>query len=63
MWLAQRKVAERRSNVDLKTIRHLPPQRPKHHSKGLDAREPSLSAAEGEVFSLDIPSYRTRQNM
>ncbi len=52
--------AERRRNVDLKTIRNLPPQHSTLHSKGLDARELPLSAAEGEVFSLDIPFYRTR---
>ncbi len=50
--------AERRRNVDLKTIRNLPPQHSTLHSKGLDARELPLSAAEGEVFSLDIPFYR-----
>jgi hypothetical protein len=63
MWLAQRKAAERRSSVDPRTIRHLPPQQYKQHSKGLDARELPLSAAEGKVFSLDIPFYRTRRRL
>jgi hypothetical protein len=66
MWLAQRTAAERRRNVEQRrskveanTIRNLTPQHPKLHPKGLDARERPLSAAEGKVFSLDIPFYRT----
>ena len=50
---------ERRCNVDLKTIRKLRSPPPAQH-KGLDARELPLFAAKGEVFSLDIPFYRTR---
>ena len=59
MWLAQHTAAERRRNVDQDTDSPLPARHSTHRATGLDARE-LPSAAEGEVFSLDTPFYRTR---
>ena len=53
---------EPRRNVEEKTTKTLPPQAHASINQGLDARELPLSAAEGEVFSLDIPFYRTRRH-
>jgi hypothetical protein len=56
--------SERRRSVDVKTTQELRISVTKHDERGWmsENRELSLFPAKGKVFSLDIPSYRTRQN-
>src|ERR1039457_6788984 len=51
---------QRRSSVDVKTVNQLRISATRHDPKGLDVRELFSPSAEGGVFSLDIPFYRTR---
>ena len=44
----------------MKPVRQLLTSATKHDEKGLDVRELPAAPAQGEVFSLDIPFYRTR---